>query len=52
VERALAMIRIVAGKWHVYSESGKHMGGPYGSRAEAEHRLQQIEYFKHKDATK
>jgi hypothetical protein len=34
--------------WHVYSEDGKkHLGGPYKSRAQAERRLRQIEYFKH-----
>lgn len=42
------MIRKVKGKWHVYSESGKHMGGPYNTRDQAVKRLQQIEHFKHK----
>ena len=42
----LAIKRVENGKWHVYSESGRHMGGPYSSEAEANHRLQQIEYFK------
>jgi hypothetical protein len=42
-----AIKRLENGKWHVYSESGKHMGGPYSSEQEANHRLQQIEYFKH-----
>jgi uncharacterized protein len=34
--------------WHVYSESGKHMGGPYTLK-EAKARLSEIEYFKKKD---
>uniref|UniRef100_A0A6M3LE22 SPOR domain-containing protein n=1 Tax=viral metagenome TaxID=1070528 RepID=A0A6M3LE22_9ZZZZ len=42
------MIKQVKGKWHVYSESGKHIGGPYDSRASAEKRLRQIEWFKKK----
>uniref|UniRef100_A0A6H1ZLT1 SPOR domain-containing protein n=1 Tax=viral metagenome TaxID=1070528 RepID=A0A6H1ZLT1_9ZZZZ len=42
------MIRKEKGKWHVYSESGGHLGGPYNSREQAEKRLRQIEYFKHK----
>jgi len=37
------------GKYYVLSEEGKHLGGPYGSRGEAEKRLEQVEYFKHKD---
>jgi len=32
--------------WH--SESGKNLGGPYKSRAAAERRLRQVEYFKRK----
>lgn len=32
----------------VHAESGKELGR-YKTRAEAEHRLKQIEYFKHKD---
>lgn len=32
----------------VKSEEGKNLGGPYKTRAEAEKRLQQVEYFKHK----
>jgi hypothetical protein len=37
------------GKWYVKSEEGKNLGGPYSSKAAAEHRLRQVEYFKHKD---
>jgi len=36
------------GGYRVRSESGKNLGGPYGSREEAVKRLQQVEYFKHK----
>lgn len=36
-------------KYYVKSEDGsKNLGGPYDSKQEAEHRLQQIEYFKQK----
>jgi Fe-S-cluster formation regulator IscX/YfhJ len=36
------------GKFFVLSEDGdKRLGGPYGSRGEAEKRLEQVEYFKH-----
>lgn len=34
--------------YHVVSEKGKNLGGPYRMRAEAVKRLQQVEYFKHK----
>lgn len=34
--------------WHVFSEKGKHLGGPYSSKEKAVHRLKQVEYFKHK----
>lgn len=40
-------IRKQGGKFCVYSESGKKLG-EYATRAEAEKRLRQIEYFKHK----
>lgn len=33
--------------WHVLSEEGKNLGGPYGSKEEAVKRLRQVEYFKH-----
>ena len=32
--------------WQVYSEKGKHMGGPYKSETQANKRLQQMEFFK------
>ena len=31
----------------VKSESGKTLGGPYKTREQAEHRLKQVEHFKH-----
>lgn len=34
--------------YHVVSEGGtKNLGGPYKTRAEAEHRLRQVEFFKY-----
>jgi len=42
------MIVPVKGGYKVVSESGKNLGGPYKSREQAEKRLQQVEYFKHK----
>jgi hypothetical protein len=41
------MIKKSGSQYQVQSESGKSMG-KYHSRAEAELRLKQIEYFKHK----
>lgn len=39
-----------AGKYYVFSEDGtKRLGGPYATRQQAAKRLQQVEYFKHKD---
>jgi len=32
--------------WHVLSEKGKNLGGPYKSKAEAVKRLRQVEYWK------
>jgi len=34
--------------YHVVSETGKNLGGPYKTREEAVKRLRQIEFFKHK----
>ena len=34
--------------YYVVSESGKKLGGPYTTRAQAVKRLKQVEYFKHK----
>ncbi len=35
----------------VLSEKGKRLGGPYKSKGQAKHRLQQVEYFKHQGRT-
>lgn len=37
--------------WHVISESGKNLGGPYENRLQAAKRLQQVEYFKRRGKT-
>lgn len=38
--------------WHVLSEKGKNLGGPYKSKGEAVKRLRQVEYFKHQGSMK
>jgi len=38
--------------YHVKSEKGKNLGGPYSTREEAEKRLGQVEYFKHQHESK
>ncbi len=43
-----AMIKKVAGGYRVLSEKGKNLGGPYKTKAAAEKRLRQVEFFKHK----
>jgi hypothetical protein len=43
------MIKKVAGGYKVLSEDGKkNLGGPYKTKKEAEKRLRQVEFFKHK----
>jgi hypothetical protein len=42
------MIRKTPKGYKVLSEKGKNLGGPYKTKAEAEKRLKQVEYFKHK----
>jgi hypothetical protein len=42
------MIKKVFGGYKVLSEKGKPLGGPYKTKEEAEKRLKQVEYFKHK----
>jgi hypothetical protein len=43
------MIKKVGGGYKVLSENGKkNLGGPYKSKAAAEKRLKQVEYFKRK----
>ena len=41
------MIKKVKEGNKVLSEKGKNLGGPYKSKAEAEKRLRQVEFFKH-----
>lgn len=42
------MIRKTSGGYKVVSEKGKNLGGPYKTRAQAEKRLRQVEFFKHR----
>jgi hypothetical protein len=42
------MIRKTSCGYKVVSEKGKNIGGPYKTRAEAEKRLRQVEFFKHR----
>ncbi|MGB9069305.1 MAG: hypothetical protein WCC21_12120 [Candidatus Acidiferrales bacterium] len=42
------MIRKTREGYKVVSEKGKNLGGPYKSKAEAEKRLRQVEFFKHR----
>ena len=42
------MIRKVGGRFIVFSEGGKKLSRPYATRGEAEERLRQVEYFKHR----
>jgi hypothetical protein len=44
----VTMIKKAEGGYKVLSEKGKNLGGPYKSKKEAEKRLKQVEYFKHK----
>lgn len=46
------MIRKENGKYVVKSEDGTKVLGTYETKEEAEKRLQQIEYFKHRDKQK
>jgi hypothetical protein len=43
-----AMIKKVKQGYQVLSEKGKNLGGPYKSKAEAQRRLRQVEFFKHR----
>jgi hypothetical protein len=42
------MIRKASGGYKVLSKKGKNLGGPYKTKAEAEKRLRQVEFFKHR----
>lgn len=43
------MIKKVKGGYRVLSSKGRNMGGPYKTLAEAQKRLRQVEFFKHRD---
>lgn len=47
-----ATIKHENGVYNVYSESGKCLGKGYKTKEEAEKRLKQVEYFKHKKASR
>lgn len=47
-----ATIKHENGVYNVYSESGKCLGKGYKTKEEAEKRLKQVEYFKHKNASR
>ena len=42
------MIKKVKEGYKVTSEKGKNLGGPYKTKKEADKRLRQVEFFKHK----
>jgi hypothetical protein len=42
------MIRKEGDGYYVRSKKGKNLGGPYKTRKEAEDRLREVEYFKHR----
>lgn len=42
------MIKKVKSGYKVVSEKGKNLGGPYKSKAAAQKRLRQVEFFKHR----
>src|SRR5262249_38810449 len=42
------VIKKVAGGYKVLSEKGKNLGGPYKTKKQAEKRLRQVEFFKHR----
>lgn len=42
------MIKKSGSGYKVESKGGKNLGGPYLTKKQAEKRLQQVEYFKHK----
>ena len=42
------MIRKTKSGYEVVSHTGRKLGGPYKSKAQAQRRLRQVEYHKHK----
>jgi len=47
-KKIVSMIEKRKDGYYVLSEKGKNLGGPYKSKKEAEERLNQVEFFKHK----
>jgi hypothetical protein len=45
-----SIIKKVKGGYQVLSSKGKNMGGPYKTLEEAQKRLRQVEFFKHRKA--
>lgn len=48
-EKLSTIIKTKGGYEVVSEKTGKNLGGPYKTRNEAVKRLQQVEYFKHKE---
>jgi hypothetical protein len=46
------MIKQSSKGFKVTSSKGKNLGGPYKTKKEAEKRLREVEYFKHKKGAK
>jgi hypothetical protein len=46
------MIRKTDKGYKVVSKEGKNLGGPYKTKSQAQKRLKQVEYFKHKKGKK
>ncbi|MGA7560921.1 MAG: hypothetical protein WBW01_08305 [Terriglobales bacterium] len=46
------MIKKVEGGYQVVSEKGKNLGGPYKTIEEAQKRLREVEFFKHRKMAK
>jgi len=42
------MVRKTGKGYKVVSHKGKNLGGPYKTKKEADERLREVEYFKHK----
>jgi len=45
------MIRKTKGGYHVLSHKGRNLGGPYKTKAAAQKRLRQVEFFKRRAAS-
>jgi hypothetical protein len=43
------VVRKQGSKWYVFSEEGKKLSKGYDTKAEAQERLREIEYFKRKN---